>query len=61
VTGKIATDDDREKLHHHFARNEWILYDEQWVKEGLERLSKIGYEDDINTIVSKIYARNLSL
>ncbi len=58
VTGKIATEDDRVKLHHLFSENDWILFDEFWVKQGLERLSEIGYEDDIATIVTKIYARN---
>ena len=58
VTGKIATDVDRYKLHYLFSENDWILFDEFWVKQGLERLSEIGYEDDIATIVTKIYARN---
>ena len=57
VTGRIATDLDREKLHEHFAEHGWILYDENWLKRGLEKLSANGYEDDIAIIVAKLFAR----
>ncbi len=57
VTGRIATDYDREKLHKHFTERGWILYDESWIKKGLERLSKSGYEDDVAIIVAKLFSR----
>jgi hypothetical protein len=57
VTGRIATKVDREKLHEHFVNNGWILYDESWLKCGLEKLSVSGYEDDVAIIVAKLFAR----
>jgi len=57
VTGHIATDPDREELHEHFAEHGWILYDENWLKRGLEGLSASGYEDDVATVVAKLFAR----
>jgi len=57
VTGKIATDTDRKKLHAHFQKNGWILYDEHWVKEGLEQMAKKGYENDVAIQVAKLFSR----
>jgi hypothetical protein len=57
VTGKIATGPDREKLHSFFQRNDWILYDEIWVKKKLEQLAKKGYENDIAIQVAKLFLK----
>lgn len=57
VTGRIATNFDREKLHEYFSEQRWILYDENWLKCRLEKLSECGYEDDIAIIVAKLFAR----
>ena len=57
VTGKIATDKDREALHQFFDENEWLLYDEYWVKERLEKLAAKGYENDVAVIVAKLFSR----
>jgi hypothetical protein len=57
VTGKIATQNDRELLHEIFNKKGWILWDENWVKEGLENLAMKGYENNVAIIVSKLFAR----
>jgi len=57
VTGKIATDRDRDQLHQYFDEQGWILYDEYWVKRGLENLAKKGYENDVAIIVAKLFSR----
>lgn len=57
VTGKIATSLDRERLHEYFNHHGWLLYDEHWIKNGLERMSKSGYSDDVAVIVAKLFAR----
>jgi hypothetical protein len=57
VTGKIATETDRKKLHEHFQDRGWILYDENWVRQKLELLANKGYEDDIAVQVAKLFSR----
>lgn len=57
VTGKIASDKDRKDLHEHFRGNGWILYDENWVKQHLERLAEKGYENDVAVQVAKLFMR----
>lgn len=55
AAGRIATNFDRNGLHEHFNKNEWLLFDEVWIKEKLSLLAKIGYEDDIAIIVAKLF------
>ena len=57
ASGKIATDDDREKLHLLFKKNGWLLLDEYWVKRGLEKLANKGYQNDVAIIVAKLFSR----
>jgi hypothetical protein len=57
VAGKIATQKDREILHHFFSGKGWILYDDEWLKERLERLAQKSYENDVAIIVAKLFAR----
>lgn len=56
MTGRIATDSHLEKLQQHFAKHGWILRDENWLKQGLEKLSSSRYKNDIATIVAKLAA-----
>jgi len=57
VTGHIATDKDRVALHQFFDDNGWLLYDEYWVKERLEKLATKGYENDVAVIMAKLFSR----
>lgn len=57
ITGKIATDNNRELLHQYFSKNGWLLYDEYWVKNKIESLAKKGYENDVAIIVAKLFSR----
>lgn len=57
VTGKIATDTDRSKLHKLFNENGWMLRDEPWIRQELEKLAKKGYENDIAIVVAKLFSR----
>jgi hypothetical protein len=55
--GRIATTADREGLHKHFAENGWDLWDEPWLREKLELMSKRGYENQVSAVVSKLLLR----
>lgn len=55
--GRIATTADREGLHEHFAEKGWDLWDEPWLREKLEIMSKRGYENQVSAVVSKLLLR----
>jgi hypothetical protein len=60
VAGHIATNIDRTALHDYFRdhqKHQWYLYDEIWIKQGLENLAKIGYEDNVSVMVAKIISK----
>lgn len=57
ATGKIATNTDREGIKSLFISKGWILYDEYWVKEGLDHFANRDYENDEAVITAKIYSR----
>lgn len=58
VTGKIANDSERRKLHTIFETHEdWILHDEAWVKDGLTRLAEKSYENDVAIQVAKLFLK----
>lgn len=61
AAGRIATHKDRIGLHEHFRENEWILYDELWIRERLAKYANIGYEDDIAILVAKLFTGKCSI
>jgi hypothetical protein len=59
AAGNIASDKDRAALQKHFAEKDWLLFDEDWIHEHLEKLGNSAYENDIGVIVAKLYAKRL--
>ena len=59
AAGKIASAHDRENLREHFARNGWLLFDEEWTVHRLEQVSNSGYEDDVAAVVAKLLTRRV--
>ena len=57
VCGKIASGPDRHKLHRHFEQNQWILWDDEWLKAKLKQIATEGYENSEITVVSKLLLR----
>ena len=47
----------RAKLHAHFAAMGWDLWDEPWLRERLQRMSTMGYEDQVSAVVAKLLLR----
>jgi hypothetical protein len=56
ATGKIASPLDRTNLRQHFAKFGWLLLDDEWLYENLERLARLGYENDVGVMVAKLYS-----
>ena len=55
VAGKIVSDSDRDTLRSYFGCKRWTLHDADWLREGLTKLSKVGYEDDVAVMVAKLF------
>ncbi len=55
--GQIATEADRKGLHEHFAKRGWVLWDEEWLRERLHRMSKQSYENQVSSVVAKLLLR----
>jgi hypothetical protein len=57
AAGNIATADDRSKIQEHFIGQGWILFDDEWLRERLLRVSTSGYENEVAAIVAKLLLR----
>jgi len=57
VAGKVASKRDREALAEHSKKNNWCFYSDEWIKKELIRLAKIGYENEIAIVATKILTR----
>jgi hypothetical protein len=57
VAGKIATARDRTEVRAYFESQGWHLFDDHWLHAELLKLAKLGYENDLATMVAKIFAR----
>lgn len=58
VAGKIASDHDRDLLRRHFEKNEWLLWDDEWLRKRLKKIADGGYENDVTDVVAKIILRS---
>ena len=57
VCGKIVGERDRQLIHDHFIKRDWLLWDENWLREKLKLLSMGGYENSPFSVVSKLLLR----
>jgi hypothetical protein len=55
VAGKIYKD--VTPIREYFKKNGWILWDNEWLKNELEALSKSSYDNSIAAITSKLILR----
>jgi hypothetical protein len=56
--GKVAHDNDRQKIKEYFQKNNWLFFDDKWVADKLREVSKLGYENDVAIVVTKILERS---
>lgn len=55
--GKIADRTDGQGLERHFKARGWRLFNVEWIRGRLRLASKLGYENDVAFVVSKILLR----
>jgi len=55
--GRVATRSDRERLHAYFRCRGWELWDEPWLRQRLQAIAKLGYEDQVSAVVAKLLLR----
>jgi hypothetical protein len=55
--GRIATEAERRELRKYFTAKGWELWDEHWLRERLQSLSKGVYENQISAVVAKLLLR----
>jgi hypothetical protein len=55
--GKIKSDIDRIKLHAHFKKKKWELWDEEWLKDRIRNMANQSYENQIASVVAKLILR----
>lgn len=61
AAGNIATKTDALGLRKEFHKQGWELFDRLWIRKRLENASKMGYENDIAFIVSKILLKDVDV
>lgn len=52
--GHIASKDNRSKLRKHFEDRKWELWDEEWLRENLDKMAKSPYENQVSHVVAKL-------
>ena len=57
VCGKIVREKDRKLLREHFRKNNWLLWDDEWLTDKLQAMSQGGYENSVVAVVSKLLLR----
>ena len=57
AAGRVAGNRDRERLREYFQRQDWLFWDEEWIRSALVKVSKSGYEDDVAAVVTKLLLR----
>ena len=55
--GKIASRTDYKQIRDHFEKRDWELWDCEWFKEKLQKISEGGYENSQISVVSKLLLR----
>jgi hypothetical protein len=57
AAGKVRNEADRVAIRAHFDAQGWEFWDEQWLRERLERMAKRGYENQVSAVVAKLLLR----
>jgi hypothetical protein len=57
VCGKIIREADRDKLKELFSQKNWLLLDDIWLRQKLQKLSEAGYENSMASVVAKLLLR----
>jgi hypothetical protein len=52
--GHIASKGEKTKLHDHFKAQNWELWDEEWLREHLDKMGDSKYENQVSHVVAKL-------
>ena len=52
--GKIRNEADRTWIRDHFGAQGWELWDELWLRERVEAMARLGYENQVSAVVAKL-------
>ncbi len=58
ATGKMSSDNEREKVNALFNKKGWTLFDDAWIADKVKAFASLGYENDVAAVVAKIILRN---
>jgi len=58
AAGKVRNESDRQMLREHFKENNWLLWDDDWIRTALTQMSKGSYENDVASVVAKLLLRS---
>ena len=54
VCGRVRNTQDRERLHEHFDKQGWHLWDDLWVRDQVSQMATGDYANSIAPVVAKI-------
>jgi hypothetical protein len=57
AAGRIVSTD-AERVRVHFAANNWLLLDHDWLQSQLHKLAQDGYENAVAAVTAKLLLRN---
>ncbi len=57
AAGHVALVTDRELLQQHMTKHRWRLFDEQWIREQIQKTAQASYENDVAHVVAKLIVR----
>ncbi|PYU49020.1 MAG: hypothetical protein DMG48_18120 [Acidobacteria bacterium] len=55
AAGRVVSEDDRNKLKQHFARQRWLFFGEESIRQALKDIAASGYENDVTSVVAKLF------
>lgn len=57
VAGRFKSDEDEERIRGHFSRSGWILWGQEWLREGLQELAEGAYEGRVVPVMAKLWCQ----
>ena len=60
AAGHFASDADRNWTRDLFVKNNWLLWDEEWIYQRLIELAASDYQNQVSSVVSKLILRHLT-
>ena len=54
VAGRFKSIDEQRQLAAYFREREWLLFDQDWIRQHLERIAGAVYSDRVSSMVAKL-------